>query len=130
MHIQVIKGRLDLVLGDEKTEAFPGCWIHLPGKLPHTVRATEPTIMLLTMLPAPEPADSSGPAAARPAPTPVGRWRSRTTLARRRPATGRRMPRSRAAASTPVVPDEGRTAPPRRSGGLCPTGDGAVTVLE
>jgi quercetin dioxygenase-like cupin family protein len=62
--IQVVEGRLDLVLGDEKTEAIPGCWIHLPAKLPHTVRATEPTIMLLTMLPAPEPADSSGPAAA------------------------------------------------------------------
>ncbi|WP_330340248.1 cupin domain-containing protein [Streptomyces sp. NBC_00557] len=50
--IQVIKGRLDLVLGDEKLEATPGSWIHLPARLPHTVRATEPTIMLLTMLPA------------------------------------------------------------------------------
>ena len=49
--IQVIKGRLDLVLGDEKSEATPGSWIHLPARLPHTVRATEPTIMLLTMLP-------------------------------------------------------------------------------
>lgn len=56
--IQVVKGRLDLVLGGEKAEATPGSWIHLPARLPHTVRATEPTIMLLTMLPASEP---SGP---------------------------------------------------------------------
>jgi quercetin dioxygenase-like cupin family protein len=54
--IQVIRGRLDLVLGDEKTEALPGCWIHLPAGLPHSVRATEPTVMLLTMLPTPDQA--------------------------------------------------------------------------
>jgi quercetin dioxygenase-like cupin family protein len=58
--IQVVQGRLDLVLGDEKTEATPGSWIHLPARLPHTVRATEPTIMLLTMLPAPKPTADGG----------------------------------------------------------------------
>ncbi|WNM31255.1 cupin domain-containing protein [Streptomyces sp. Li-HN-5-11] len=62
--IQVIQGRLELVLGDEKTEATPGSWIHLSARLPHTVRATEPTIMLLTMLPAPESTTAGGPAAA------------------------------------------------------------------
>ncbi|MFE1311914.1 cupin domain-containing protein [Streptomyces sp. NPDC058755] len=50
--IQVVQGRLDLVLGEEKAEATPGTWIHLPARLPHSVRAVEPTIMLLTMLPA------------------------------------------------------------------------------
>ncbi|GGW54857.1 cupin [Streptomyces lucensis JCM 4490] len=49
--IQVIRGRLDLVLGEEKTEARPGSWIRLPARLPHSVRATEPSVMLLTMLP-------------------------------------------------------------------------------
>lgn len=53
--LQVVTGRLDLVLGGEKAEATPGSWIHLPARLPHTVRAMEPTIMLLTMLPAPGP---------------------------------------------------------------------------
>ncbi|MFI2433542.1 cupin domain-containing protein [Streptomyces sp. NPDC018693] len=48
--IQVVRGRLDLVLGEEKTEATPGSWVRLPARLPHTVRATEPTVMLLTML--------------------------------------------------------------------------------
>lgn len=62
--IQVIQGHLELVLGGDKTEARPGSWIHLPARLPHTVRATEPTIMLLTMLPAPEPAGSGDTASA------------------------------------------------------------------
>ncbi|MFK4104236.1 cupin domain-containing protein [Streptomyces sp. NPDC019531] len=62
--IQVVQGRLDLVLGDEKTEAKTGSWIHLPARLPHTVHATEPSVMLLTMLPAPEPTESGLPSAA------------------------------------------------------------------
>ncbi|MFE8011698.1 cupin domain-containing protein [Streptomyces antibioticus] len=49
--VQVVRGRLDLVLGEEKTEAVPGSWIHLPARLPHSVRAVEPSVMLLTMLP-------------------------------------------------------------------------------
>lgn len=53
--IQVVQGRLDLVLGGEKTQALPGSWIRLPARLPHTVRALEPSVMLLTMLPAPRP---------------------------------------------------------------------------
>ncbi|WP_435615753.1 cupin domain-containing protein [Streptomyces coelicoflavus] len=61
--IQVIQGRLDLTLGDEKTAAGPGSWIHLPARLPHSVHATEPSIMLLTMLPAPEPSGSEVPSA-------------------------------------------------------------------
>ncbi|KUO20062.1 cupin domain-containing protein [Streptomyces dysideae] len=48
--IQVVRGHLELVLGEEKTEATPGSWVHLPARLPHTVRATEPTLMLLTMI--------------------------------------------------------------------------------
>ncbi|MEU6417465.1 cupin domain-containing protein [Streptomyces spiralis] len=50
--IQIVQGCLQLVLGNEKTEAKSGSWIHLPARLPHTVRAAEPTVMLLTMLPA------------------------------------------------------------------------------
>jgi quercetin dioxygenase-like cupin family protein len=51
--IQVVRGRLDLKLGQEETSAAPGCWIHLPARLPHTVHAVEPSVMLLTMLPPP-----------------------------------------------------------------------------
>lgn len=45
--VQVVGGRLDLVPGEEKTEAVPGSWIHLPARLPHSVRAVEPGVMLL-----------------------------------------------------------------------------------
>ncbi|MEU3979310.1 cupin domain-containing protein [Streptomyces sp. NPDC026672] len=51
--IQVLRGRLDLVLGEERTTAEPGAWIRLPARLPHTVRAVEPSVMLLTMLSGP-----------------------------------------------------------------------------
>ncbi|HEX6470888.1 MAG TPA: cupin domain-containing protein [Streptosporangiaceae bacterium] len=62
--IQVVRGRLALTFGEEQAEAVPGTWIHLPARLPHTVLAIEPTIMLLTMLPTPN--EPSG-ADARPA---------------------------------------------------------------
>jgi quercetin dioxygenase-like cupin family protein len=52
--IQVVRGRLTLTLGDEKAEASTGTWIHLPARLRHTIRALEPTVMLLTMLPVPD----------------------------------------------------------------------------
>jgi quercetin dioxygenase-like cupin family protein len=61
--IQVIRGPLDLILGEEKAQAVPGSRIHLPARLPHTVSATEPTAMLLTMLAAPaRPAGPGRPA--------------------------------------------------------------------
>jgi len=49
--VQVLRGRLDLTLGGEETTAAPGSWIHMPAQLPHSVRAQEPSIMLLTLLP-------------------------------------------------------------------------------
>ena len=52
--IQVVSGRLDVVLGDQKAQAGPGSWIHLPARLPHSVHAVEPTLMLLTMLATPQ----------------------------------------------------------------------------
>ena len=48
--VQVLRGRLELSLGDEETTAGPGSWIHLPAQLQHSVRAEEPSVMLLTML--------------------------------------------------------------------------------
>jgi quercetin dioxygenase-like cupin family protein len=58
--IQVVQGRLSLTLGDaEPVEVGPTAWVHMPPRLPHTVRALEPTVMLLTMLP--RPAHSPAP---------------------------------------------------------------------
>jgi quercetin dioxygenase-like cupin family protein len=49
--IQVLRGRLSLRLGDadEQVELDPTGWVHLPPRLPHSVRALEPSVMLLTM---------------------------------------------------------------------------------
>jgi len=48
--IQVVSGRLEAMLGDETVEVIPRSWVHMPAHLPHSLRAVEPTIMLLTML--------------------------------------------------------------------------------
>lgn len=48
--LQVLRGRLSLGLGPDVTELGPGGWVRLPPRLPHTVRALEPSVMLLTML--------------------------------------------------------------------------------
>ena len=48
--VQVLQGQLQLTLGAEEVTADPGTWIQMPAKLPHSVRALEPSVMLLTML--------------------------------------------------------------------------------
>lgn len=48
--IEVVSGRLEVTLGDDRLEATPGTWIHLPAHLPHAVVAPEPSVMLLTLL--------------------------------------------------------------------------------
>ena len=58
--IQVVRGRFDLTLGDEEVTADPSTWIRMPANLPHSVRAVEPSVMLLTMLP-----EASAPTKAR-----------------------------------------------------------------
>ncbi len=49
--VQVMGGRLQLTVGAEEVTANPGAWIRLPANAPHSVRALEPSVMLLTMLP-------------------------------------------------------------------------------
>ncbi|MDF1598086.1 MAG: cupin domain-containing protein [Acidimicrobiia bacterium] len=48
--VQIISGRAELVLGEEKTVAVPGSWVHMPAHLQHAVLALEPTILLLTLI--------------------------------------------------------------------------------
>lgn len=48
--IQVMRGHLRLELDGDTVEAGPGSWTHMPARLPHAVHATEPTVMLLTLL--------------------------------------------------------------------------------
>jgi quercetin dioxygenase-like cupin family protein len=55
--IQVVTGRLSLRLGDDSAdvELGPGGWVHLRPRVPHSLRALEPTVMLLTMVASPSP---------------------------------------------------------------------------
>lgn len=48
--IQVVSGRLELTLEGDSIEIDPRSWIHMPARLPHAVKALEPSIMVLTLL--------------------------------------------------------------------------------
>jgi len=50
--VQVLQGRLAVTLGDApEVELTTSGWVHMPPRLPHSVRALEPSLMLLTMYP-------------------------------------------------------------------------------
>jgi quercetin dioxygenase-like cupin family protein len=45
-----LQGQARLTLGQDAQEAQAGTWVHLPARLPHSVYAKTPVIMLLTLL--------------------------------------------------------------------------------
>ena len=47
--LQVVKGRLDLRLGDESVEVSADSWVYMEANLNHAVVALEPSVMLLTL---------------------------------------------------------------------------------
>lgn len=48
--VQVLKGRLEVTGGDETAELVPGGLVHSTTRLPHAIRALEPSVMMLTMM--------------------------------------------------------------------------------
>ena len=48
--IQIIQGEADLTVGDRAVEGKPGTWIQMAAKTPHSIQATTPLIMSLTLL--------------------------------------------------------------------------------
>ncbi len=48
--IHFLQGDADLALGDERHEAHPGTWAHMPAHLPHSIRARTPVVMLLLLI--------------------------------------------------------------------------------
>lgn len=48
--VQPLSGRLLVRGGDEEREAVPGDLIYFPTRLPHAIRALEPSVMMLTMI--------------------------------------------------------------------------------
>ena len=47
--VQVLSGRLRFVADAEVLEAGPGFWLYMTPGTPHSLVATEPTVMLLTL---------------------------------------------------------------------------------
>jgi quercetin dioxygenase-like cupin family protein len=45
-----LQGEADLTLGGEQQEARPGTWVHMPPRLPHSVKAKTPVVMLLLLI--------------------------------------------------------------------------------
>jgi quercetin dioxygenase-like cupin family protein len=45
-----LRGEADVTLGDQKTQAREGAWIHMPPSLPHSIVAKTPVVMLLLLL--------------------------------------------------------------------------------
>jgi quercetin dioxygenase-like cupin family protein len=49
--VQVLSGRLRFTVDGEELDLTPGSWFHMAPGTPHALVATEPTVMLLTLLP-------------------------------------------------------------------------------
>jgi len=48
--VQVLSGRLRFTVDDEELDLVPGLWLHMSSGTSHALEATEPTVMLLTLL--------------------------------------------------------------------------------
>ncbi|HSL56848.1 MAG TPA: cupin domain-containing protein [Acidimicrobiales bacterium] len=48
--VQVVSGRLRVGAGGEEHVLEPGSWMHLPARMPHSVLAEAPSVLLLTMI--------------------------------------------------------------------------------
>ena len=47
--IQIISGEASMTVGDEAVTGRAGTWIEMAAKTPHSIEATTPLIMLLTL---------------------------------------------------------------------------------
>lgn len=48
--VQVLSGRLRFTVDRDELELTPGSWLHMTPGTPHSLVATEPTYMLLTLV--------------------------------------------------------------------------------
>ena len=48
--LHFLQGEARLTLGGHAGTAGPGTWVHMPAKLPHSVKAKTPVILLLLLL--------------------------------------------------------------------------------
>jgi quercetin dioxygenase-like cupin family protein len=55
--IHILRGEARLTLGDDAHEAGEGAWAHMPARLPHSLLAKTPVIMLLLLFKSAEAAN-------------------------------------------------------------------------
>jgi quercetin dioxygenase-like cupin family protein len=48
--LQVVSGQAEITLAEKTHQVKPGTLIHMPPKLPHSVRASEQFVFLLTLI--------------------------------------------------------------------------------
>ncbi len=48
--VQIIKGEAALTIGGEQKEGGPGTWFYMPARMPHSIAAKTPVVMLLTLV--------------------------------------------------------------------------------
>jgi quercetin dioxygenase-like cupin family protein len=48
--LHFLKGKAQLLLGEERQQAQGGTWVHIPAYLPHSIQAESETLMLLTLV--------------------------------------------------------------------------------
>ena len=48
--LHFLSGEAEVTLGEDRFEARPGMWLHMPAKLPHSVAAQTQVAMLLLLL--------------------------------------------------------------------------------
>jgi quercetin dioxygenase-like cupin family protein len=48
--LQIVAGEAALTAGEERVDGKPGTWISMQPQTPHSVAASQPTLLLLTLL--------------------------------------------------------------------------------
>jgi len=48
--LHILQGTAEITLGGDSHTVVPGAWLHMPPRLPHSVKATTPLVMLLSLL--------------------------------------------------------------------------------
>jgi quercetin dioxygenase-like cupin family protein len=52
--IQIVRGEAKLTVAREERQAGPGTWLYMPARMPHSLLAKTPVVMLLLLLKAPK----------------------------------------------------------------------------
>ena len=51
--VQIMRGEADLTIGSDKQDGGPGTWIYMPARMPHSIAAKTPVVMLLVLVKSP-----------------------------------------------------------------------------